>query len=57
MCPQTVSEFDQCIECGTNFKHIEISDPRKGYDVLQEDADRWKIQCKGCEKTLVIPRQ
>jgi DNA-directed RNA polymerase subunit RPC12/RpoP len=56
MCPQTTSSFDQCIECGKDFKHIQISDPRKGYDVLQEDADQWKIQCKGCDAKLVIPR-
>lgn len=56
MCPQKMDAFDQCIECGTDFKRMHTSDPRKGYDVLREDADGWKVQCKGCGETLRIQK-
>lgn len=56
MCPETINSFEQCVECGKEFRHMEISDPRKGYDVLRDDAEMWKIRCKGCDKTLVVPK-
>jgi hypothetical protein len=56
MCPQIIESFDQCVECEKEFKRMQISDPRKGYDVLQENGDTWTIQCKGCEETLVIQK-
>ncbi len=56
MCPETIDSFDQCNGCGKEFKRMQISDPRKGYEVLHEDADKWEIQCKGCERTYTIRR-
>lgn len=57
MCPRMIESFDHCVECGNEFKRMQISDPRKGYDLLQEDADGWEIRCKGCEQTFTVPRQ
>ena len=56
MCSQVIGKFDECSDCGKEFKQITTSDPRKGYDVLQEDAEGWRISCKGCGTTLVVPK-
>lgn len=56
MCAQAATQFDDCDACGKEFKQIETSDPRKGYDVVQEDADGWTVECKGCGKTHVIEK-
>ena len=39
MCAQASTQVDSCDVCGKAFKQIQTSDPRKGYDVVQEDAD------------------
>lgn len=52
----TVETVEQCTDCGTEFKPVRVSDPRKGYDVLQEDATGWTVQCKGCGTQLVIEK-
>lgn len=49
--------LDQCNECGKGFKRMEINDPRKGYDVLNEGAKPWRIQCKGCGQKITVPKQ
>ena len=51
------SKFDHCRECGTNFKRMWVSDPRKGYDVLNESAKAWRIQCKGCGQRMTVPKR
>jgi DNA-directed RNA polymerase subunit RPC12/RpoP len=52
----TVNSFEECVECGKEFKRMEISDPRKGYDVLWEYTEKWEIQCKGCGTALEVPK-
>jgi DNA-directed RNA polymerase subunit RPC12/RpoP len=56
MSSKTVDSFEECTECGKEFRHIETSDPRKGYDVLWEYTEKWEIQCKGCDTSLVVPK-
>lgn len=51
-----LKKADECVSCGKNFKRVRTSDPRKGYDVLREDADGWTVQCKGCGEQLVIQK-
>lgn len=51
------SNFDQCNECGKNFKQVWVNDPWKGYDVLNESAKAWRIQCKGCGQRMTVPRE
>jgi len=55
--PNMASKFDQCSECGKNFKRVWVSDPWKGYDVLNEGPKAWRIQCKGCGRTVTVPKQ
>lgn len=54
MSSQAVDVFDQCTECEKAFRRVRTSDPRKGYDVLREDAAGWEVQCKGCGETHLI---
>ncbi|MEF8826880.1 MAG: hypothetical protein V5A27_11170 [Halapricum sp.] len=56
MIVKSINSFDECAKCGKDFRHVEISDPRKGYDVLWEYTDKWEIQCKGCGTPLVVPK-
>jgi len=56
MSSKTVDSFEECTECGREFRHIETTDARKGYDVLWESAEQWEIRCKGCDTSLVVPK-
>jgi DNA-directed RNA polymerase subunit RPC12/RpoP len=56
MSSETLDSFEKCTECGKEFRHVETSDPRKGYDVLWEYTERWEIRCKGCGTSLVVPK-
>jgi len=56
MSPQVWNAFDQCAECDKEFRRVRISDPRKGYDVLQEDASGWEVRYKGCGETQPVPK-
>ena len=47
---------EECTECGKAFRHIETTDSRKGYDVVSERAEKWEIECKGCDTVHVVPR-
>ena len=57
MCHYMGSKFDSCSECGKEFKRMWVSDPRKGYDLLNECATAWRIQCKGCGHRITVPKQ
>ncbi|MEF8821931.1 MAG: hypothetical protein V5A52_06610, partial [Halovenus sp.] len=50
-------KFNDCSECGKEFKRMWVSDPRKGYDVLNEGPKAWRIQCKGCGRRITVPKQ
>ncbi len=54
MCPQIIEDVERCANCEKEFKRVRTSDPRKGYDVLRENADGWTVQCKGCGQQLLI---
>lgn len=56
MSTKKLDSFEKCTECGREFRHVEISDPRKGYDVLWESAEQWEIKCKSCDTPLVVPK-
>ena len=56
MSTEVTSSFESCPECGREFRHIESVSPRKGYDVLWEDAHKWEIKCKGCDTPLQVHR-
>jgi hypothetical protein len=56
MSSKTVDSFEECTECGREFRQMETSDPRKGYDVLWEYDEKWEIKCKGCETPLEVPK-
>ena len=51
------SKFDSCSECGKEFKRMWVSDPRKGYDVLNECATAWRIQLQGCGQRVTVQKQ
>lgn len=51
------SKFDSCSECGKEFKRMWVSDPRKGYDVLNECATAWRIQCKACGHRITVQKE
>jgi len=57
MCPQVAETVEQCVSCEKEFKRVRTSDPRKGYDVLREDADGWTVQCKGCGERFLIRKR
>jgi len=54
---KVASPFESCPECNKEFRHIESVNPRKGYDVLWEDAHKWEIRCKGCDTPLRVHRE
>lgn len=54
MCPQIIENVERCTNCQKELKRVRTSDPRKGYDVLRENADGWTVQCKGCGQQLLI---
>lgn len=56
MSHEAADVFENCTECGKIFRHIETTDSRKGYDVLWEHAEKWEIECKGCDTVHVVPR-
>ncbi len=56
MSAMSVDSFNECANCGKEFQDIKIPDPRKGYDVLAEYTEKWKIRCKGCDTALVVAK-
>ena len=56
MSSKATNSFDSCPECEYEFRHVESVHPRKGYNVLWESAESWKIKCKGCDTTFHVQR-
>lgn len=56
MSSRVINSFDSCPECEHMFRHVESVHPRKGYNVLWESAESWKIKYKGCDTTFHVQR-
>ena len=56
MSSRATNLFDSFLVCECEFRHVESVHPRKGYNVLWESAESWKIKYKGCDTTFHVQR-